>query len=88
MVVSGEYKPKKLVEIIELRDHPYFIASQFHPELRSRPGKPHPLFRELVAAACRQRGIEPMTARETRAGSETRGLTVVPPAGEAREAVS
>lgn len=40
----------KLVEIVELQDHPYFIASQFHPEFQSRPDRPHPLFAELVKA--------------------------------------
>jgi CTP synthase len=57
LVISGEYQAKKLVEVIELRDHPYFIASQFHPEFRSRPEKPHPLFREFVAAAGARAGI-------------------------------
>jgi CTP synthase len=59
MVFSGEYKAKKLVEIIELRDHPFFVASQFHPEFRSRPNKPHPLFRQFLAAACTLAGLEP-----------------------------
>jgi CTP synthase len=59
MVFSGEYQAKKLVEIIELRDHPFFLASQFHPEFRSRPNKPHPMFREFVRAAALQAGIEP-----------------------------
>jgi len=60
MVVSGEYKAKKLVETIELRDHPFFIASQYHPEFRSRPNKPHPMFRGFIAAACTRAGIEPV----------------------------
>ena len=41
----------KLVEIAELRDHPWFVASQFHPEFKSRPTRPHPLFRGFVGAA-------------------------------------
>ena len=46
-----------LVEIIELPDHPFFVAVQFHPEFRSKPTKAHPLFREFVKAACaRKRG--------------------------------
>jgi CTP synthase len=45
----------KLVEIVELPDHPYFIASQFHPEFKSRPTSPHPLFNGLVKAALRRR---------------------------------
>ena len=41
----------RLVEIVELRDHPWFVASQFHPEFKSRPTRPAPLFREFVGAA-------------------------------------
>ncbi|MDD3643482.1 MAG: CTP synthase [Candidatus Krumholzibacteria bacterium] len=51
MVFSGIYLEQDLVEIIELPGHPYFIAGQFHPELKSRPMRPHPLFRGLVGAA-------------------------------------
>ncbi len=51
LVISGVSPDKRLVEIIELRDHPWYVASQFHPEFQSRPGKPHPLFRGFVAAA-------------------------------------
>jgi CTP synthase len=40
-----------LVEIVELADHPWFVASQFHPEFKSRPTRPAPLFREFVGAA-------------------------------------
>ena len=58
MVFSGEYQAKRLVEIIELRDHPFFLASQFHPEFRSRPNKPHPMFREFIRAACVQADID------------------------------
>jgi CTP synthase len=43
----------KLIEIIEVADHPWFVSVQFHPELKSRPTKAHPLFREFVAAAVR-----------------------------------
>jgi CTP synthase len=51
MVFSGLDITGRLVEIIELRDHPFFVAGQFHPELRSRPTNPHPLFRDFVGAA-------------------------------------
>ena len=54
--VSGISPDGKLVEIVELPSHPYFIASQFHPEFKSRPTAPHPLFLGLVAAALRKRG--------------------------------
>jgi hypothetical protein len=39
------------VEIVELKDHPWFVASQFHPEFRSRPERPHPLFNGFIAAS-------------------------------------
>jgi CTP synthase len=51
LVISGTTPDERLVEIIELRDHPWFVACQFHPEFKSRPTKPHPLFRDFVGAA-------------------------------------
>ncbi len=51
LVVSGTSPDERLVEIVELRDHPYFVASQYHPEFKSRPQRPAPLFREFVRAA-------------------------------------
>jgi CTP synthase len=51
MVFSGLSPDGRLVEIIELDDHPFFMAGQFHPELRSRPTRPHPLFRDFIGAA-------------------------------------
>ncbi|MFI5293355.1 MAG: CTP synthase, partial [Candidatus Limnocylindrales bacterium] len=50
MVLSGQSPDGRLVEIVELADHPWFVASQFHPEFRSRPDRPHPLFEGFVAA--------------------------------------
>jgi CTP synthase len=50
-LVSGTSLDQRLVEIIELPNHPFFIATQFHPEFNSRPNKPHPLFKGLVEAA-------------------------------------
>ena len=49
--VSGTSPDGKLVEIVEINEHPYFIAGQFHPELKSRPNRPAPLFVGLVKAA-------------------------------------
>ncbi len=49
--MSGLWAEKQLVEIIELAEHPYFVAGQFHPEFRSRPWDPHPLFAGFVQAA-------------------------------------
>jgi CTP synthase len=51
LVISGTSPDDRLVEIIEIRDHPFFVASQFHPEFKSRPERPAPLFREFVEAA-------------------------------------
>jgi CTP synthase len=50
LTIAGIHAPKNLVEIVELKDHPWFLASQFHPEFKSRPEAPHPLFRDFVAA--------------------------------------
>ncbi len=51
--VTGMYPDRQLVEIIELDNHPWFLGTQFHAEYRSRPNRPHPLYREFVAAALR-----------------------------------
>lgn len=51
MRISGTSPDGRLVEIIEVADHPWFTASQFHPEFKSRPNRPHPLFRDFVGAA-------------------------------------
>jgi CTP synthase len=49
--ISGIWAEKQLVEIIEIPEHPYFVAGQFHPEFRSRPWEPHPLFAGFIKAA-------------------------------------
>ncbi len=51
LVCSGTSPDDRLVEVVELPDHPFFVASQFHPEFNSRPNRPEPLFREFVGAA-------------------------------------
>jgi len=51
LVIAGTLPDDSLVEIVEVKDHPWFVASQFHPELKSRPNNPHPLFRGFVKAA-------------------------------------
>lgn len=51
LIISGISPDEKLVEIIELKDHPWFVAGQFHPEFKSRPNRPHPLFRDFIRAA-------------------------------------
>ena len=55
LVLSGKCVGRELVEIVELPDHPWFLAVQFHPELRSRPHDPHPLFRDFVRASLERR---------------------------------
>ncbi len=65
LVVSGTFQEGRLVEIVELPDHPWFVASQFHPEFKSRPTRPAPLFREFVRAAlerARERRGAPVAA--------------------------
>ncbi|HEY8820194.1 MAG TPA: CTP synthase, partial [Dehalococcoidia bacterium] len=54
LIASGVSPDGRLVEISELRDHPWMVGSQFHPEFRSRPNRPHPLFRDFIGAAVRK----------------------------------
>jgi CTP synthase len=56
LVISGTSPDERLVEIIEIADHPFFVASQFHPEFKSRPERPAPLFRDFVGAAFERAG--------------------------------
>ena len=51
MRIAGTSPDDQLVEIVEIEDHPWFVASQFHPELKSRPNHPHPLFAGFIRAA-------------------------------------
>ena len=51
LVIAGVNKKQNLVEIIELKNHPFFVGTQFHPEFKSRPLRPHPLFREFISTA-------------------------------------
>ena len=51
LICSGVSPDNELVEMVEIKEHPYFVACQFHPEFKSRPNRPAPLFRELVRAA-------------------------------------
>jgi hypothetical protein len=61
----------RLVEFIELRDHPWFVATQAHPELKSRPNRPHPLFRDFIGAAASRLGLPTAAADEALAPAET-----------------
>jgi CTP synthase len=71
LVFSGLSPDGRLVEISELRDHPWMVGSQFHPEFKSRPNRPHPLFRDFMGAVKRH-------------SSEGRGIPVVTPARSER----
>ncbi|HKK91613.1 MAG TPA: CTP synthase [Desulfobacteraceae bacterium] len=58
LVISGTSPDQELVEIVELTDHPWFLGCQFHPEFKSRPDNPHPLFREFIKASLKNRKKE------------------------------
>jgi len=66
--VTGVYQELNLVEIVELPDHPWFVGVQFHPELRSRPDQPHPLFKGFIRAANAER-LRRAGASEAKAGA-------------------
>ena len=55
LFIGGVNPERDLVEIVELHDHPYFVAVQYHPEFKSKPTRPHPLFRKFIAAAIRHK---------------------------------
>jgi CTP synthase len=57
LVLSGLSPDGRLVEIVELKDHPFMVSSQFHPEFKSRPTRPHPLFSAFITAACQHAGL-------------------------------
>jgi CTP synthase len=73
LVASGTSPDDRLVEVIELPGHPFFVASQFHPEFNSRPTRPEPLFRDFVGAAAKRAAERPATpepAAEAEAAAE------------------
>ncbi len=70
LVCGGTSPDERLVEMIELPDHPFFVASQFHPEFNSRPNRPEPLFREFVGAAARHAGERPSEGAELRGAGD------------------
>lgn len=82
---SGLSPDGELVEIIELKDHPWFLGVQFHPEFKSTPRKPHPLFREFVTAALSyrdKRAVKPVEAADetaTHGTTEAQGHETTPP---------
>ena len=56
VLFAGKSPDGRIVEMMEIPDHPWFIAAQFHPEFKSRPNRPHPLFRGFVCAAKAKKG--------------------------------
>jgi CTP synthase len=83
-VCSGTSPDKRLVEFIELADHPFWVGTQAHPEFKSRPDRPHPLFRELVAAALALRAARDRGdgASASATGPERSGVVIQMPAAE------
>jgi CTP synthase len=79
LVAGGTSPDERLVEVIELPDHPFFLASQFHPEFNSRPTRPEPLFRDFVGAAAER--------ARARAPEETRAPAEEPAPGEAEVSI-
>jgi CTP synthase len=73
--ISGTSPDERLVEVIELDDHPFFVASQFHPEFKSRPERPAPLFRGFVAAALERADGEEMDGEVAPEAHDTRAAT-------------
>src|SRR6478609_1122517 len=71
MLISGASPDRRLVEMIELPQHPYFVGCQFHPEFKSRPQAPHPLFQSFIAAALRAR-LGDRRRRQRRRGDDVR----------------
>lgn len=73
LVLSGLSPDQQLIEIIELEDHPWFLGVQFHPEFKSTPRSPHPLFKGFIAAALEhrdKRASKKTTAKKTRKGKK------------------
>jgi CTP synthase len=72
LVLSGTSPDQRLVEMLELRDHPYFLGCQFHPEFKSRPHKAHPLFAEFVRAAVERQRDRNRASDKPRAPAEAK----------------
>ena len=64
LIISGASPGGELVEITEIRDHPWFLGCQFHPEFKSRPMDPHPLFRDFIKASLKQKNQDERSASE------------------------
>ena len=79
LLASGQSPDGSLVEMVELPSHPFFVGCQFHPEFRSRPHRPHPLFTHFVAAALAYRArANEVGSRASSGGEDTVGTEVAP----------
>jgi CTP synthase len=78
MIFSGMSPNGRLVEIVELADHPWFVASQFHPEFKSRPERPHPLFDGFIATAVALRDGRQPVLHARRSGVPVIGFDASP----------
>jgi CTP synthase len=74
MVMSGRSADNRLVEIIEIKDHPWFVGTQFHPEFKSRPTRPHPLFRDFIGAAARRAHLDEAEPHSREVASAATGV--------------
>jgi len=76
LVFSGVSPDKELIEIVELKDHPWFLGCQFHPEFKSKPMDPHPLFREFIKASLRRGRRSKVKGRVKNSKLKTNGKTI------------
>ena len=65
LIFSGTSPDRHLMEIVELPNHPWFVACQFHPEFKSRPDNPHPLFKGLLQVAANRKQTSPLSAEQS-----------------------
>jgi len=70
LILSGTSPDRKLVEMVELKEHPYFVGCQFHPEFKSKPLAPHPLFSRFVRAACERMTLRGREGRKSGAEAQ------------------
>jgi CTP synthase len=76
IVISGRSADNSLVEVIELANHPWFVASQFHPEFKSRPTRPHPLFRDFVGVCLEEQESKQQAEQEAFTLEENVGVPI------------
>ena len=79
--LCGQSADGNLIEIIELTDHPWFVGTQFHPEFKSRPTRPHPLFRAFIASAVKRAGLMPSREQQPVERSNVNGYAAGRAAG-------